>query len=54
MPIKEGVDHVIEVLDTAAKLGLTNAEARERSYGTAGSFKTGGATRFHSDPGKRG
>jgi hypothetical protein len=20
------------------------------SYGTAGSFKTGGATRFHSDP----
>ena len=22
----------------------------EDSYGTAGSFKTGGATRFHSDP----
>jgi ketosteroid isomerase-like protein len=24
----------------------------EDSYGTAGSFKTGGATRFHSDPSK--
>ena len=25
-------------------------EFLEDSYGTAGSFKTGGATRFHSDP----
>jgi hypothetical protein len=25
----------------------------EDSYGTAGSFKTGGATRFHSDPSGR-
>jgi hypothetical protein len=28
-------------------------EFLEDSYGTAGSFKTGGATRFHSDPSEK-
>jgi ketosteroid isomerase-like protein len=29
---------------------VTYVQFLEDSYGTAGSFKTGGATRFHSDP----